>query len=89
MPKYHVSVAKKAQKFLDNLNSKERSRVIVHLKGLADYPFFDNSLDIIKLRGEENFYRIRIGKIRVIFEVEKQSASILMRKISYRESAYE
>ncbi len=48
-----------------------------------------NDLDIKKMKGEwEGFYRLRIGKIRVIFAVNLDSASIEIYTIGARGDVY-
>jgi mRNA interferase RelE/StbE len=89
VPKYQIVLSKKALKFLDSLDGKTRQRLIGHLDLLADFGFYDKSLDLRKLEGEKNYYRLRIGKIRIIFMLDKPTQTILIRKIAYREAAYE
>lgn len=89
MPKYRVILSKRAFKFLDSLDGKTRQRVIEHLDCLADYSFYDKSLDLCKLKGQRDYYRLRTGKIRIIFMLDKNAQAILVRKVAYREAAYE
>lgn len=89
MPKYRVILSKRAFKFLDSLDGKTRQRVIEDLDGLANYSFYNKSLDLCKLKGQKDYYRLRTGKIRIIFMLDKNAQTILVRKIAYREAAYE
>jgi mRNA-degrading endonuclease RelE of RelBE toxin-antitoxin system len=89
MPKYRVVLSKRAFKFLDSLDGKTRQRVIESLDRLANYSFYDKSLDLCTLKGEKDYYRLRTGKIRIIFILDKSAQAILVRKIAYREAAYE
>jgi mRNA interferase RelE/StbE len=89
MPKYRVILSKRAFKFLDSLDEKTRQRVIADLDGLENYSFYDKSLDLCKLKGQKDYYRLRTGKIRIIFMLNKNAQAILVRKIAYREAAYE
>jgi mRNA-degrading endonuclease RelE of RelBE toxin-antitoxin system len=43
--------------------------------------------DLHKLKGTANFFRLRIGKLRVIYEIEGQI--IYVHHVGFRESAYE
>jgi mRNA-degrading endonuclease RelE of RelBE toxin-antitoxin system len=79
----------KAFKFLEGLDATTRNRVMADIDGLRNFPFFDSSLDVAKLRGEKDYYRLRTGKIRTIFNVDKSGEIILVRKVAYREQAYE
>ena len=89
MPRYRVVLSKRAFKFLDSLDGLNRKRIIEDLDGLMNYPFFDKSLDIAKLKGEKGYYRLRTGKVRTIFKVDNGTETIMVRKIAYREAAYE
>jgi mRNA-degrading endonuclease RelE of RelBE toxin-antitoxin system len=57
--KYQIIVSKRALKFLDKLNKKLRLKIINDLKCLEDFPFFTRHLDIVKLKGRKNYYRLR------------------------------
>ncbi|NHV98192.1 MAG: type II toxin-antitoxin system RelE/ParE family toxin [Thaumarchaeota archaeon] len=45
-------------------------------------------LDIIKLRGSKNHYRIRVGKYRILFELASNK-TITIYAILPREAAYQ
>ncbi|OGI57380.1 hypothetical protein A3B85_00070 [Candidatus Nomurabacteria bacterium RIFCSPHIGHO2_02_FULL_37_13] len=71
----------KLDKFLYRLDKKTRTVIekIITLIVLGDFSI----LDIKKLKGSKNMYRVRVGKIRVIFEQTKNSNKI--KDISYRD----
>ncbi len=89
MPKFCVVLSKKASKFLESLDNKTRHRVIVDIRCLDNYPDWGRSLDIVKLQGREGYFRLRRGKIRIIFTVDENFKAIMVRKIAYREAVYE
>ncbi|MCW4043925.1 MAG: type II toxin-antitoxin system RelE/ParE family toxin [Candidatus Bathyarchaeota archaeon] len=89
MPRYRVVLSKRASKFLDGLDRKTRQRVIADLDGLVNFPLCDRRLDIVKLRGEKDYYRLRTGAVRTVFSVDRGAGAVLVRKIAYREAAYE
>ena len=70
MTRYNVSLTKKALKQLNELNEPFKSRILEALVILRDYGF-SGRLDIKKLRGYKNHYRIRVGEYRVLFELGK------------------
>ncbi|MEM1986540.1 MAG: type II toxin-antitoxin system RelE/ParE family toxin [Nitrososphaeria archaeon] len=49
---------------------------------------FSKKLDVIKLRGSKNHYRIRVGKYRILFELEPDN-TIIVYAILPREVAYQ
>ena len=55
--KFRVLVHKRADKFLGELKSEERKRIVDKLKQLEDFPAA--RLDIVKIASEENTFRLR------------------------------
>lgn len=84
--RYQVLLERKALKQFEKLSLGVRSRVLEALRVLEDEGF-SKRLDIVKLRGYENQYRIRIGRYRVLFETGPEKTflvhSILPRKAAY------
>ncbi len=72
----------KLDKFLCKLDKKTRLVIekIVTLIILGNF----SVLDIKKLRGSQNMYRVRVGRIRIVFEQIK-NGSIFIKNISYRD----
>ncbi len=56
-----VRLSKQALKFLNKTNEPDKSRLIVGIKNLPNG-------DIKPLKGNNDLYRLRIGKYRVIFK---------------------
>lgn len=83
---YKALFTRKAEKELDKLARHDAKRVVKKLQKLT-YPFPKN-MDIRKLKGTEGFYRLRVGKLRVIFEVDSQQEEIWIRKAGYRGGFY-
>ena len=69
------------------MDSDSRSKVLEALVILRDYGF-TSRLDIKKLRGYKSHYRIKVGKYRILFELEKPRKiivyAILPRKKAYK-----
>ena len=85
--RYKIYLTGKARKKLDSLNQKSRRMILDTLSFLRDYGF-SQRLDIKKLKGFKNHYRLRVGKYRVLFELEKPDKiiiyAILPRKKAYK-----
>lgn len=62
--KYTVEIGKKAQKFIKKLPVPDKERVLRAIYKLPD------GTDILKLKGRENLYRLRVGNYRVIYMVD-------------------
>ena len=88
MPKFPVFVESKAKKQFKNMPKENQTRILTALKTLEDEGF-STRLDIKKLQGYKNHYRIRVGKIiRIRFELSADQ-TIVVYSISTREKAYE
>ena len=87
MTRYDVNITRKALKELNKLEPHSRDRVLEALTILRDYGFTIRN-DIKKLHGYKNHYRIRVGKHRILFELEKPRKiivyAILPRKETYK-----
>ncbi len=87
MQRYQVLLEKKASNQLEKLSEDTRSRIIGALHILRDEGFSPR-LNIKKLRGYKNHYRLRVGKFRILFELGSERTivvyAILPRKIAYR-----
>ena len=82
---YSAFFHRDAQKFLSKQNNETAKGIYDKIEALAKDPFC-KGLDIQKLGSK--WYRIRIGKIRAIYEVDKEQARIEVLKIDYRGGIY-
>ena len=86
MQRYHVLLEKKAVKQFEKLGEDTRSRIVEALHTLRDEGF-SRRLDIAKLRGYKNQYRLRVGEYRILFELRPERTivvyAILPRKVAY------
>jgi mRNA interferase RelE/StbE len=89
-----VKFHKQAIKFLQKANSEDFARIqgqlsqlLIAVEEQGVIPF--TVLDIKKMKGEwEGFYRLRVGKIRVIFTVSLDSADVEIYTIGARGDVY-
>ncbi|GAB6102063.1 type II toxin-antitoxin system RelE/ParE family toxin [Thermococcus atlanticus] len=82
-----VLISKKALKELQSIPQSERGLIKDRISKLAFFPLAH--LDVQKLRGYENVYRLRVGQYRVIFEYLKEDRVVKILKIGKRENVYE
>lgn len=64
---YKIQTSKIVDNFLAKHNDI-RQRVLDKLEILAQNPY-KNTLDIQKLQGRDNRYRLRVGKYRILYEI--------------------
>ncbi|MBP5975424.1 type II toxin-antitoxin system RelE/ParE family toxin [Brasilonema sp. CT11] len=89
-----IKFRKKAIKFLETANSEDVENIREHINQIAIaveeqgiIPFTE--LDIKKMKGNwEGFYRLRIGKNRIIFIVDIDSRDIEIYTIGARGDVY-
>jgi len=75
----------KISKFIASLDKKTKERLKARLIQLRLNPF-SNQQDVKKLHGYGDLYRLRIGKIRIIFSVIEKEVQII--DIDYRGNIY-
>lgn len=71
------------------LQKHDRERLKEAILVLKEDPVPIKSLDITKLKGEKNKYRIRKGKFRIVYEVMWEQKLILIHRVDFRGDVYE
>ncbi|MCA2710368.1 MAG: type II toxin-antitoxin system RelE/ParE family toxin [Microcystis sp. M015S2] len=90
-----IRISRSANKFLEKLDANSRKSVLTKIGILKTcletqnvYP--PEELDIKKLKGElKGFSRIPVGKMRVIFEIGKETDEIFIYEINFRGNIYD
>ncbi|MDE5816306.1 MAG: hypothetical protein K2H55_02220 [Helicobacter sp.] len=83
---YQIKTSKEFDKFLD----KHRDlvpKIVRSLRIIAQNPY-QNALDIVKLKGEENKYRLRLGKYRFLYEIIEEQILVYAYKANSRGDVY-
>ena len=89
-----IKFSKSAIKFLNKLTPKNKEQIrtkIFFLLGFIETQRFIpiKELDIKKLKGNwQGFYRMRIGKIRVIFTINEDKNELSIYEIDFRGDIY-
>ncbi len=81
--KYHPDTFR----FLKKLQNKKRQNILGKIKQLEAFPEY-KGLNLKKLAGTKRMWRLRIGDIRVILEIDMKRKIIYIHKIAYRAAAY-
>jgi mRNA interferase RelE/StbE len=82
---YAIAISKSVQKQIDNLPNDVIERVIEKIQNLASEPRPDG---IVKLKGSDNEYRIRIGDYRVRYEIDDETQLIQILQCKHRKDVY-
>lgn len=85
---FEVNIKEKSLKFISSLQKRDRERLQEAILALREDPVPIKSLDIAKIKGEKNTYRIRKGKLRIVYEVVWEQKLILIHRVNFRGNAY-
>lgn len=83
--KYTVSILPSALKSLKKIDQKFAKKINERICLLADDPRHNGSL---KLSGETNSYRTRVGKYRIIYEIFDTQVLVMVVNIDHRKDIY-
>jgi len=86
--KWEISFSREAEKFMkrENLRSKTITEIINFLRRMKGESV---SVDVKKLKGDwEGFYRIRKGRLRIIFDLDFDEHQIYVSRIDHRGEVY-
>lgn len=86
---FEINIKGKSLKFISSLQKHDRERLKEAILVLKEDPVPVKSLDIAKLKGEKNKYRIRKGKFRIVYEVIWEQKLILIHRVDFRGDVYE
>lgn len=85
---FTVEVKRRALRKLEELDEKRKKRLEEIIILLKDDPIPFRKVDLSKLKGYENIYRIRVGDLRLVYAVLWTERKILVHYIGPREKAY-
>lgn len=86
---FEVNAKKSVLKAVNALDLKRKEKIKEIIIALKDNPVPIRIYDVVKLKGYDSIYRIRIGNLRLVYEVCWSDKKITMHKIEPRESIYE
>jgi mRNA interferase RelE/StbE len=84
---YQVEYSKRLEKFLDRIDNRLFARFERARLKLQENPY-RRDLDIKKMRGHANDYRLRIGKYRFLYTIIENRLLIYMYKADTRGDVY-
>ena len=82
---YKIELTPAARRDLLKLPRDILRRVDAHLLALAEHPYPPGAN---RLRGDEGFFRIRVGDYRVIYLVERHRLVVLVVRVRHRREVY-
>jgi mRNA interferase RelE/StbE len=85
MARYKVLVKPSADRALRKLPATVQKRIVVAIAELADDP---RPPGAVKLSGEEDLWRIRVGSYRVVYEIRDAMLLVMVLRIAHRKDVY-
>jgi mRNA interferase RelE/StbE len=82
---YGLVLTRAARKDLERLPGEVLECADPMILALADNP---RPFGSEKLEGFENLYRLRVGKYRIIYEIDKAASIVTIAKVEHRKSVY-
>ena len=82
---YTVKILRVAQDALRDLPKKERERIAQKIDALQNEA---RPRDSKKLKGEEKLHRIRIGRYRVVYEIDDAKKTVEIQVVGHRGEVY-
>jgi mRNA interferase RelE/StbE len=82
---YEIVIKPTAEKSLDKLPHPIRRRIVDVLKELRNNP---RPTGVVKLAGDENMWRIRIGNYRVVYEIQDDRLIVLILRVAHGKDVY-
>ena len=83
---FSLLFSNQAEKFLDKCDKSLRNRILEKIKLLTTEPVPHNS---VRVQGEDNSFRIRIGDYRVLYDVYWTDGKIFIAKVDKRSRVYD
>ena len=85
MADYSISLARSARKELERLPDDIADRILAKVETLAGAP---RPVGVIKLHGQKNLWRLRVGDYRVIYSIDDFSKAVDVSVIRHRRDVY-
>ena len=85
MADHSISFARSARKELEHLSDDVAERILAKIVSLAGNP---RPAGAIKLHGQKNLWRMRVGDYRVIYSIDDVSKAVDISVIRHRRDVY-
>ena len=85
MPNYSISFKSSAAKELKKLPLELQRRIANTVEKLVKDPRFSG---VVKLKGDDNLYRCRVGEYRLVYTVNDLKHKITVARVRHRKDVY-
>jgi mRNA interferase RelE/StbE len=84
--RYKVLIKPSAAKEIEAVGQKkDRQRIVASIRSLADDP---RSPGCEKLAGQQDRYRVRVGRYRVIYSIGDEELLVVVVRVGHRKDVY-
>ncbi len=85
---YKIEIDRKFLHDIKRLDPRIRKRMKEFIDIIEENPLIIFNFDVKKLKGYTNTFRIRVGKYRLLFSIDKKRKVIILLRFLSREKAY-
>lgn len=82
---YQILIERTAEKDLNSINEPLFSSLVNHIKALSQNSRPEGCR---KLKGLENYWRIRVGNYRIIYEIDDLIQTLKIMRVRHRKEVY-
>ncbi len=82
---YRIFISRDAEKGFSKVSKQIRKNIASAIAKLRNNP---RPLNVRKIGGAENYYRIRMGDYRIVYEINDKESRIDILRIRHRKDAY-
>ncbi|HEY6291044.1 MAG TPA: type II toxin-antitoxin system RelE/ParE family toxin [Terriglobia bacterium] len=82
---YRIEIAPAAERQIRKLEARVRRRIVDKLESLSTNP---RPAGVKKLAGSD-FYRVRVGDYRIIYDIQNEVTTVLVLKVGDRKDIYQ
>ncbi|GBF80135.1 type II toxin-antitoxin system RelE family toxin [Aphanothece sacrum] len=82
---YEIIISKSVQKQIDNLPNEFKTRILEKIEYLRKEP---RPVGVVKMKGYDNEYRLRVGDYRVRYEINDSNRMIQLLQCKHRKEIY-
>lgn len=83
---YRLLFHPRTEKQLKKLPPSWQKRILARVEELAENPFA--KFDVKKLAQTERSYRLRLGGMRIIYEIDQETQTLYLQEINFRGQVY-
>ncbi|MHB1869121.1 MAG: type II toxin-antitoxin system RelE family toxin [Nitrososphaerales archaeon] len=85
---FTIQIKRRALRSIEELQEKRKKEIGDVLFALREEPVPFRKMDVTKLKGYDNIYRIRVGETRIVYAVSWADRNILVHYVGPRGNAY-